>query len=580
MYDVSVSRSGIALSALLLVAPAAAPAGTLPPPPAAPLVLPGGVPAVPIMPAVPGALVAHTLAPGAASAPHVSAQASAITVPDPWIITTPVTVTAPMDVGNVIVADGGSLTVTGLPDPGLRITGNLYVIGTGRVLLADSVIQVMSVFHGQYIVAAGDEGSITIERCDYRVPNGVQHGLIATGSARIALADTVFAPVQLLANQHGSIDAERLDGSFEVILQEPGSITLTDIPRTAGDGTLWVWPEFPPGSVAVYSPPLPGFTASWTFPPAGATGIEQSCRITRCQVKLWPMLVREGSDLTVRDVAPENWVIIGILLPNDAAVSGLVDGETYASMQLPLADRRLAVENATIHTWNLYPESGATVSVSDSVIGEMIAADTAAARLDGVTVDGSGGYFGANGSASIEAAGSTFTCDVQVSASATVELHGSRVLPYPVDTTGAYTHFGAYDDGRLLLDATPATSTARLAGRGVVAGVALADVPARPPAPGITLPLYGTVALYSLDPATAAFAWRLEALAVGSGAPQLLGQGIGAVSSGLLGTWRGTQPRATYDLRTVITDGLGRDLVARTVVPGIRGVRHRVARSR
>ena len=487
----------------------------------------------------------------------------------PWIISQPTTVTAPMDVGDVIVVDGGSLTVTGVPEPGFRLSGNLFVVGHGEVRLADSVVQVMSVYHGQYAVLASENGRITIERCDYRVPSGVQHALVAMGSGSVTITDTTFGFVQFVATGQGSLDAERLDGTFEVVLQEPASITLSDIPRTTGMGSLWVWPEFPAGSTAVYSPPMPGFIESWSFPPAGSSGIAQTCRITRCQVRLWPMLVREGSDLTVRDVPPENWVIIGLHLPNPADISGLYDGTTYQSMQLPLTDRRLVVERATVRTWNLYPEGTAAVQVRDSKIGELLAMDAASARLDGVEVDGTGGYFGANGTATVEAYNSTFTCDVQASANATIQLHDSRLLPYPTDTTGAFTHFGAYDDARLLLDATPATSTARLAGRGVVAGTFLSNPPAHPPAAGTERPLYGSVVLYSLDPVVAAFSWRLEAQAPGMSAPQLLSQGQGNVENSLLGIWSGADPRADYELRIVMTDGLARTLTVPHPVPGL-----------
>ncbi len=508
--------------------------------------------------------------------------APALAVPavagQPWVITTPVTVTAPIEVGDVLVGDGGSLTVSGVPAPGFRLAGNLVVVGHGQVMFTDSVVQVMSTFHGQYAVIAGDEGTLTIERCDYRVPNAVQHAIIATGTARVTIADTTFPSVQLLATGQGALDAERLDGHFEVILQQSAAVTLADIPHTPGGGSLWVWPEFGPGSTAVYSPPLPGFIAAWSFPPAGASGIAQSCRLARCQVKLWPLLVREGSDLTIRDVAAQNWVVVGLHLPGAANLSGLVDGSTYGHLQLPLADRRLVLDNAAIRSWNLYPEGSAPVRVSDSTIGELLAMDASSARLDRVTVDGSGGYFGANGSATIEAYGSTFTCDVQASASATIALHGSRARPYPFDPTGALTRLGAYDDGRILLDATSVSSTAKLGGRGVIAGVWVANPPAQPPATAVAL--VGTIALSSLDPAAAAFTWRLDATAEGSEVGTLLGQGQANVDNAPLGTWSGADAHASYELRTTIRDGLGRELVATTFVPGLQVPRRHLGRPR
>ncbi len=82
----------------------------------APAAPPPGV-ALPGTTGAPGALVAQAIGPRAiavgAALPPVAAS-SALAVPDPWIITSPVTISAPTDVGTVIVADGGSLTVAGL----------------------------------------------------------------------------------------------------------------------------------------------------------------------------------------------------------------------------------------------------------------------------------------------------------------------------------------------------------------------------------------------------------------------------------------------------------------------------------
>ena len=93
---------------------------------------------------------------------------------EPWVITTPVEVTSPVDVGDVIVASGGRLVVRDLPEPGLRVSGNLVALGDGEIRLDRSVIQFMSVYNGQYALAAVEQGRVTVDGCDYRVPSGVQ----------------------------------------------------------------------------------------------------------------------------------------------------------------------------------------------------------------------------------------------------------------------------------------------------------------------------------------------------------------------------------------------------------------------
>ncbi len=493
---------------------------------------------------------------------------------DPWVVTTPVTVTAPMEVGDVIVTSGGVLTVSGVPEPGLRLTGNLLAVGTGRVELTDSVVQVLSAYHGQFAVVAAEHASITVSGCDYRVPAGVQHALVASGDAGVEVSRSTFGSVQLLANVRGRVTAAELDGEFEVILQDDARVELTDIPRSAGKGALWVWPTFGDGARAVYSPPLPGTVAAWTFPPEGSSGIVQSASITRCEVRLWPMLIRPGSDVTLRDVAAQNWVVVGLELPTSVQFTGLVNGRYVEAGTLALNDRRVTLERATVDTWNLYPEQDAEVVVRDSVIGELIAFDRSRAFLERTIVDGSGGYFGAEGTSAVNVEGGSFTCTVQVSDDATLAISRSALLPYPADPTGAYTRFGAFDRGRLLLVQTPTSTTAAAGGSGVIAFAALANPPLMPPAG--TLALEGTVASFSLDEALLPQRWRIEAWTEGAPAPLVLGEGEGNVQNASLGSWTGADPSLRHELRAVLTDASGRSHVAVWPVDRARLPRKRV----
>ncbi len=495
---------------------------------------------------------------------------------EPWIITTPVTISQPEDLGDVVVADGGLLTIANVPDPGVRFTGSLMVLGHGTVILTHSVIQFMSTYHGQYALAVVDDGSATISDCDYRVPNGVQHALWSGGNGSITITDTGFGSVQLIATGSSRIDAARLDGHFEVILQDSGQIALEDIPRDPGGGNLWVWPEFPEGSTAVYTPPATGFVEAWDFPPAGSTGIPDTCHLKRCQVLLWPLLVKPGANLTLRDIPQDNWVVVGLHLPHPETITDLRNGQMYDDAVLPLDDRTIHLENASIDTWNLYPENGATVTVKDAVIGEMITFGGAHSVLERTTVDGSGGYFGATDTSTSAARQCTFTCDIQASDEATIELHACHVKPYPDDATGAFTRFGAFDHARLLLDETDTATTPALGGQGLIAGTWIENAPLLPPAMGMAFPLYGIAALYSLPDGPAPGSWELEAVDGGGRILSVLGNGPTSGDHRLLGIWTGSGAAHASGLRLVLTDGWGRTLTGSV---DLAAVAHRASRS-
>ena len=487
---------------------------------------------------------------------------------EPWIITDTVVVTSPRELGDTIVFDGGVLRIVGVGEPGVSLAGNLMVLGTGRVELADSVVRVLSTYHGQYALAALGHGSIAVTGCDYRVPAGVQHAIFSAEDASVTVTDTTFGFAQLIAAGRSSFRATSLDGRFECIVQDDATMVLEGIPREVGRGELWVWPEFPSGSRARYSPPAPGYIQAWSFPPQGATGIVQRCEVRRCQVAFWPMLVRAGSELVLHDIAAENWVIVGLHMPNAATVADVVNGRRVEEGLLPLSDRTLRLERATVDTWNLYPEGEARVEIERCLLGEVLTMDAATAVLRDTIIDGTGGFFGANGTSVIEAQGCTFTCDVQVAREATMTLRRCSLRPYPQDPTGQWTRVGAYDSGRLLLDASEARTTPALGGQGLIAVTGIADPPPHPPGMGGRTTLHGWAALFALDPAVALGQWRLEAVPA-QGPVQLLGSGDGNVDGGVLGTWADAEPSRPWELRTVLTDGLGRTLVGRHAVPAL-----------
>ncbi len=484
---------------------------------------------------------------------------------EPWIITGDVVITEPMDVEDIIVALGGSLTVRDLPEPGLRVTGNLWAVGNASISLENSVIQFMSTYHGQYVLAGIEAASIEVVGCDYRVPNGVQHGLVIGGEAEMVIEDTDFGDVQLVSFDTARLTGRRLNGNFEVIVQDDSTMELADIPDTPDAGRIWVWVEFPNGSVAEYTPPMPGFISHWTFPPPGSVGIEQSVVVERCEAMLWPMLVRENSRLTLRDIPEDNWVVVGLYLPESVTIDGLINGTTYASTEL-VFNQELNLVNASIDTWNLYPQLDARVSVRDSVLGEILSFGQSRVDVQRTTIDGSGGFLGARDSSQIVLSDSTVTCTIEAANDGTIELHDSVADPYPQDPTGSFTRFGAYDRGRLLADQTPVNTTPALGGDGVIAVTFIANPPDSPPVTPTTL--MGTVGLFSLGGGPVLESWRLEAIPRRAGHAVPIADGVSNVEEDEIAVWSGADPGVDQLLRTVLTDSLGRTLVGRVWVLG------------
>jgi hypothetical protein len=253
-------------------------------------------------------------------------------------------------------------------------------------------------------------------------------------------------------------------------------------------------------------------------------------------------------------------------MPNDGSIDALFNGRFYADHTLALGDRDFRLVNASVDTWNLYPQADAHVTVRDSHLGEILSLENSRVRMERTTIDGTGGFFGARDTSRITASSSHFTCTIEATQESTIELRSSIVDPYPVDPTGVWTRFGAYDDGRLFADQTPVSTTPALAGRGLIAVNYFHEPPQSPPLGSVTL--VGAVAQFSLDPEVAVGTWRLEASRGDVGVPLLIGTGEENVEDDVLGIWSDADPASHYRLQTTLTDGLGRTLVGNLVVPG------------
>jgi len=484
---------------------------------------------------------------------------------EPWIITGNVVITEPMDVEDVVVAGNGSLTVRDLPEPGFRVTGNLFAVGNASIRLENSVIQFMNAYHGQYALAGIEKTTIEVVGCDYRIPNQVQHALIIFGEGELIVEDTDFGDVQLISAGDARLRASRLTGNFEVLVQDDSTMELADIPRTPEDGNIWVWVEFPSDSVAEYTPPMPGFVSHWTFPPPGSVGIDQSVVVDRCEAMLWPMLVRENSRLTLRDIPEENWVVVGLYLPESVTIEGLINDQTYVSTELDFS-QEIYLINASIDTWNLYPQLDARVLVRDSLIGEILSFGRSRVSVERTKIDGSGGFLGARDDSRIVLWDSTVTGTIEATHNSTIELHDSVADPYPLDPTGSFTRFGAYDRGRLLADQTPVNTTPALGGDGVIGVTFIVNPPSAPPATGV--PLFGTVGLFGLGDGPVLESWRLEAVPRRAGHAVSIADGDSSIEEDDIAIWSGADPGVDQLLRTVLTDTWGRTLVGRVKIRG------------
>ena len=423
---------------------------------------------------------------------------------EPWIITEPVVLTEPTDLGHVIVVSGGSLTVRDLPEPGLRMSGHIWAVG-------DGVVRARELGHP---VHERLSRSVRARRRRRGADRGHRLRLSSSqrGSARplgrramprwwsrtpTSAMCSSFPPTRRAST------ARRLTGNFEVLVQDDSTMDARRHPagpRPGQDLGLGRVPgRFRGRVLAAHARAI---SRAGLSSRDGATGIVQTATVTGARPFCGPCWCVKGSRVTLRDIPEEHWIVVGFHMPNDADVEGLVNDRFYADHTLDLDDREFRLVNASIDTWNLYPQADAHVTVRDSLLGEILSLENSRVRMERTTIDGTGGFFGARDTSRIIATDCRFTCTIEATQESTIELRSSSVEPYPADPTGAWTRFGAYDDGRLFADQTPVLTTPALAGRGLIAVSYVHEPPQSPPVGSVTL--VGSIAQFSLDPEVAA----------------------------------------------------------------------------
>jgi len=276
------------------------------------------------------------------------------------------------------------------------------------------------------------------------------------------------------------------------------------------------------------------------------------------------MLVREDARLTLRDIPEDNWIVVGLYLPESVAIDGLVNGLSYDDEELSF-NQEIRLVDASIDTWNLYPQLDANISVRDSVLGEIMGFGRSRVSVERTTIDGSGGFLSARDRAHITLHDSIATCTIEATHDGTIELHDSMADPYPQDVTASYTRFGAYDRGRLFADQSPVNTLPIVGGDGVIA-VTYLLLPEVPPVEPFEL--YGSVGLFSLGGGPVLEGWSLEAIPRDHGPAEFVAAGDSNVEEDEVGVWSDAKTGVDYVLQTVLTDTWGRTLVGKTRVFG------------
>ena len=372
-----------------------------------------------------------------------------------WIIAneTRVISTPTTHSGDIAIAAGGTLDIRA----NFTQTGVIGVFAGGLLKVHDCDFRLQSTYNGQFFLAALETGRIEIDSIRFS-SNGWQAGIIAADDAAISIQNSDFfldpaGTTQPGMYGRGSITLEDCKGGFEVILLDQGRFEARRIPPAPEDPArtqLWVWPTFGEGDAAVLTYPAPGLQ-DFTFPGVG-DHTAFSYLLEDVNIPFWPLLVKPGSLVTLLNNPEDRHIIVGHLLYQDIVLS-LRNNTDYDNFILPVSDRSFRVVDSRVWTWNLYPYEDTRLVVRDSVLGEILGSEQSETWVFDSTIDGSGGFLGVSGTASMTLVDSAVTTMVQSVEQGSITFLRSALQPHPMGIPSYLTLAG---EGRAWLMDTPA----------------------------------------------------------------------------------------------------------------------------
>lgn len=297
------------------------------------------------------------------------------------------TITGPFSFeGTILVLNQGRLL---FDDADARIRGSIIVVDEGRVDVRGGAVRFLSSYLYQHASAFYDRGQLTVRNAIFEYLGGT-YSFYFTDDAQVSFRSVVSnARVTAALDGHASVTLRSVEKAGEFVIL---GANRTIFNRTTG---LILWLQFGAGTIADLSLP-DGEQVPWfRFPgfPPGPTDPPWRVELRICEDVLFTVMTEAGCDLTLRDSQVR---ALGMIFEDAFELQGLVNGQQYDDWEAPLSDRRIALVNTGLQTWNAYAFPGASGTVQNSIMGEILVMG-GESTIDNTLLDGSGGYFGSVG---------------------------------------------------------------------------------------------------------------------------------------------------------------------------------------
>jgi hypothetical protein len=320
-------------------------------------------------------------------------------------------------------------------------TGNIYVIGTGTLLVNGTLNLTGTVsvgVNGNFIVDGGEfhlmgdytnivgygDGRIIFRNnalLHYVQTYVSQHNIICGENARVELSDSRVSAdgssEAIVMGGNSSYHAVNmicpdwktwyLSGQTSLTLENVsigGDIVFYDSPTMHFVNTVGVmpWLYFDSGAVVDYQFP-PGFPSNPTAPVTitfdnslpGVSGIPWSMTMENCTYVAWGINPYPGSDVTVRN-SELAMILFRFVGPGQSQLQGIMQNDShYDDITVPIGDRHLRLLNTSVTWWKVDVIEGYDLTADSIIFSEMMVKEDSRALLTNSICEGQTIHLGA-----------------------------------------------------------------------------------------------------------------------------------------------------------------------------------------
>ena len=292
-------------------------------------------------------------------------------------------------IGNLIIINQGRVVVE---NSWFLVQGNILVFNNGSIYSNNSTIGFHSLSRWQYTLNLYNDASLYIVNSTF-YSDGYPNLLNAFHNSTVIIKDTLFSDwLTCLFSDNSSVVVRDCNGSrgytSEFFFRDHSQGELHHI-----TGVINVFYIFQKDSIVDYSPFLNEYVNHFEFPNDVPTvyNVKYTVVIDSCFILGNTPLIERGANVTLRNATSS--IIIRTTNDDSLNLTGLTSLTYHADWVVPIEDRQIHLVNFTIRNWHIQMFDNSIVSLSNSIVSELLCTGNSTLYLENVIYKGDCGPF-------------------------------------------------------------------------------------------------------------------------------------------------------------------------------------------